>query len=132
MIKRFIQRFMFGRYGADHLGVCTFAVSLVLYALYMITQLIIFEMLAWFVLFLSIYRFLSRNTKKRRAENDRFITLLWPIKRKIKLLVQRFKDRKSHKYFKCPGCGNMLRVPRGKGRIRITCPKCGERFEGKT
>jgi len=75
---------------------------------------------------------LSRNIKRRRAENDRFLRYWWPVRTKASRSLSLARQRKTHKFFKCPGCGNTLRVPRGKGKLQITCPKCGERFSRKT
>ncbi len=132
MIRRFVERFMLGRYGADQLGVVLFTVSAVLYIVASVFGLRFLRMAAWFVLFFAMFRFLSHNITRRRAENDRFLTVFWPKKRRFQQKFGDFKERKQYKFFKCPACGNRLRVPRGKGRIRITCPKCGERFERKT
>ena len=79
-----------------------------------------------------MFRFLSRNIAKRRAENDRFLMFWGPFKQKVRRSIQKFRDRKNYKFFHCPACRNVLRVPRGKGKIQITCPKCGERFIRKT
>jgi ribosomal protein L37AE/L43A len=68
----------------------------------------------------AIFRSFSRNVYKRYQENHRFL-----------LFFDRLKDRK-HKIFQCPRCRQMVRVPRGKGKIAITCPKCRERFIKKT
>ena len=68
----------------------------------------------------SIFRMLSRNTYRRYRENRRFL-----------LLIDRFRDR-QHRYFDCPSCRQSVRVPRGKGKIAITCPKCREKFVRKT
>jgi hypothetical protein len=68
----------------------------------------------------AIFRSFSRQTYKRYQENRRFL-----------MLVDRIKDRRN-RYFECPRCRQIVRVPRGKGKIAITCPKCKERFIKKT
>ncbi|MBQ5503975.1 MAG: hypothetical protein IIT95_02655, partial [Oscillospiraceae bacterium] len=72
------------------------------------------------------------NIRKRRAENDKFIKYWWPFKTKAQNFFRRIKDSRKYKFFRCPSCKNRLRVPRGKGKIKVTCPKCGERFQKKT
>ena len=132
MIRNFIRNFMIGRYGPDHLGVAIILLSLALSLVHSFTRLSIILYIAYAIALLALFRILSRNITKRRAENDRFIRYWWPLKTKIKQSYTNFKQRKTHRFFKCPGCRNVLRVPRGKGRIQVTCPKCSERFPAKT
>lgn len=122
--KQALQRFMTGRYGTDKLNVCILAVG---FALCMTSIFIPFPWVrlgltscAYLLMFLALFRTFSRNTYKRYRENRRFI-----------LFFTRIKDR-SHRYFDCPKCHQPVRVPRGKGKIMITCPKCKERFQKKT
>ena len=75
---------------------------------------------AYALMFWAIFRTFSRNTYRRYQENRKFL-----------MLLDRIKDRK-HKHFSCPKCHRPMRVPRGKGKIAITCPKCGERFIRKS
>ena len=132
MIRSWFSAFMTGRYGPDHLGVVMVICAVILRVASAFKYLGFLSILAYFMILIAIFRMLSRNIQRRRAENDRFITIFWPIRRRAQLFVQRLKNRRSYKFFRCPACGNILRVPRGKGRVKITCPKCGERFERKT
>ena len=88
--------------------------------------------LAYVMIALAMFRMLSRNIARRRAENDKFIKYWWPVRMRISRGAANFKHRKTHKFLKCPGCANTLRVPTGKGTLQITCPKFGERFIKKT
>ncbi len=81
---------------------------------------------------LWIFRVFSRNVSKRQAENTRFEYRMQKIRRKVASLKQRWKDRKTFKYFRCPNCKQMIRAPRHKGKIRVTCSKCGHIFLTKT
>lgn len=132
MIKNWLRNFMVGRYGPDQLYMGLLILSLLLMVVAQITSLSFISIIAYLVLVIAIFRMLSRNIYKRRAENDRFLKVWWPVRQKITGIFKRKPDRKTHTYFKCPACKNVLRVPRGKGRIQITCPKCGERFQKKT
>jgi ribosomal protein S27E len=123
---------MLGRYGPDVLGVVILALATALYAVYLITKLYFLRIASYFVLLLCVYRMLSHNIHRRRAENDRFLSIFAPIKNRIKMELNKLRAKKDYKFLKCPGCGNTLRVPRKKGHIKITCPKCGERFSRKT
>lgn len=131
MIRNAMARFMYGRNGTDQLGLFTLALYLLLWIVQSITRwsfLIIFEYL---LLILLLFRILSRNLSKRRAENARFLQIVRPMKNRFLSRRARFKDR-EHRYFKCPNCGQQMRVPRGKGRITVHCRSCGATFEEKS
>ena len=132
MIKNFLRKFMTGRYGQDQLNIGLVIFSLFLYLIFGITRITPIVYISYVFLGLSIFRMLSRNLTRRRAENDKFIRYWWPIKTKIKRRITGLKSRRTHKFFKCPSCRNTLRVPKGKGKLQVTCPKCGERFFKKT
>ncbi len=132
MIRNWLRNFMIGRYGPDQLNMAMLIVSLVFYLLGGITRIGWLNLIGLFILIMTFIRMLSRNIAKRRAENDRFLRFWWPLRQKIKFQISKFRENKSYKFFKCPACHNVLRVPRGKGKIKITCPKCGERFSGKS
>ena len=123
-IRGWLLRFMEGRYGPDKLNsfLLWTAVILMVIGLFipnatvkLILMAVYYTLWGW-----SIFRMLSRNTYRRYRENRRFL-----------LLIDRFKDR-QHRYFDCPSCRQSVRVPRGKGKIAITCPKCREKFVRKT
>jgi len=126
------RNFMIGRYGPDQLYVALFAAAMAAGLLGSLTRLGFFMMLSYFILLIAVYRFFSKNILRRRAENDVFLRYLGPAKYRLRRTSERLKSSRTHKFFKCPNCKNTLRVPRGKGRIQITCPKCGERFEKNT
>ena len=123
-ISSFFRRFMEGRYGTDKLNntILTAALVLSIAALiipFKILDLII-HLVAYVLMFWAIFRGLSRNTYKRYQENRKFL-----------LFFDRLKDR-EHRYYDCPKCRQMVRVPRGKGKIAISCPRCREKFVRKT
>lgn len=128
----FLRNFMAGRYGPDHLNTALIIASLVISLLSRFVHLPILVYLSYILLGLAVFRMISRNIPKRRSENDKYLRYWWPIKQKIKKWFSKVKSHKTHKFFKCPSCKNALRVPRGKGKLQITCPKCGERFFKKT
>ena len=132
MIRNFLRNLMIGRYGPDHLNIAMIVVSLAFNLLNNIIKLVPMLYVSWLLLMLSIFRMLSRNVTRRRAENDKFITYWWPIRTKIGRDMANIKHRKTYRFLRCPGCGNTLRVPKGSGKLQITCPKCGERFIKKT
>jgi ribosomal protein S27E len=128
----FLRNFMAGRYGPDHLNTALIAVAFIIGLISSVVHVIFIVYLSYAILALAIFRMLSRNIARRRSENDRFLRYYAPIKQKLKAFILRQKERKTHKFFKCPSCRNILRVPRGKGKLQVTCPKCGERFIKKT
>ena len=131
-MKNFFRKFMQDRYGPDHLGVALIILSFIISVLYVIIGHFPLLFLSYFIFGLVLFRMLSRNIVNRRRENDIFIRYWWPIRTKIKRFIGNLKQRKTHKIFKCPACKNRLRVPRGKGKITVTCPKCTKKIPKKT
>ena len=127
----FLQRFMYGRYGVDPLSVFLMGLYLLLYALSIVFHNAILSWIGLLAAFWCIFRMLSHRIDKRRAENLKFMAVAGPAIRWVKLqrTIRRDKD---HRYFKCPNCGQQLRVPRGKGKVTINCRNCGVSFEEKT
>ena len=131
MIRNALQRFMYGRYGNDQFNLFLIGTYLVLYLLFVLTG---FAPLYWLSLVLiaySLFRLLSRNPARRRSENARFLSIVNPVLRWLRLRRTIHRD-KEHRYFKCPNCGQQLRVPRGKGKITVTCCGCGASFQEKS
>lgn len=123
-IRSGLQNFMRGRYGSDKLNTFLLIVGVVISILSMITGngivSFVLTLIAYFLMGLVIFRMLSRNTYQRYQENRKYLRI-W----------ERLKD-KEHKHFDCPRCRQPVRVPRKKGKIAITCPKCKEKFIRKT
>ena len=132
MIRNWLRRVMAGRYGPDQLYFALFITALIIGIVASATGLAVLSGISYVLLIIAIFRALSRNIYKRRAENDKFLRFWWPVKMWFKGRFTRVKSMKTHKFYNCPGCRNVLRVPRGKGKIQITCPKCGQRFVKKT
>lgn len=131
MIRNAIQRFMYGRYGTDQLNLALLILYLVLYLISALLRLEILYWLSLAVLFLLLFRTLSRNAARRRAENSKFLQVAGPVMRWWRFQRTVHRD-KEHRYFKCPNCGQQLRVPRGKGKITVTCRSCGASFEERS
>lgn len=119
-----LRRFMAGRYGTDKLNMVILGVALVIVIIYSFLPYSVWQLLLWALSYglmsWAIFRSLSRNTYKRYEENRKFLRV-----------IEQLKDR-QHRYFNCPRCRQRVRVPRGKGKISITCPKCREKFTRKT
>ena len=115
-----LQRFMYGRNGSDQFSWALVLMGVLLCVISSLTDIGLLYVVGYVPLVFAIYRMYSRNLEKRHQENVRFLNLL-----------TRLKDRQN-RYFSCPSCRQMVRVPRGKGRINIRCPKCGRQFIRKT
>ena len=119
-----LRQFMQGRYGSDKLNTAILIAGVVAYLLQMFIPSAYAKLLltavSYGLMIWAIFRCFSRNTYKRYQENRKYLRLL-----------DRLKDR-DHKYFECPRCRQTVRVPKGKGKIAISCPKCKERFIKKT
>lgn len=130
-VMRFLQRIMYGRYGSDQLNIFLLVVYLVLYFVAWVTGLGILSYLGLLAIIWALFRVLSRNIDRRRAENAKFLKLTAPVTGWIRLRRTIYRD-KEHCYFKCPNCGQRLRVPKGKGKITVTCRACGASFQEKS
>ena len=118
------RRFFMGRYGHDKLNVAILCVGLVFCVVSLFTSSkladTVCSLVCYATLILTMFRCFSKNTYKRYQENRRFL-----------LMIDAIKDR-DNRYYSCPKCHQTVRVPRGKGKIAITCPKCREKFIKKT
>ena len=132
-----LSRFMYGRNGVDRLGLTMIWAALLLDIINMLLREKpvvsgITGLVSGVLLFTALFRMFSRNLEKRRAENTRFMEKVWwPVSRRMAGARQQRMD-KEHRYFTCDRCGAVCRVPRGKGRIVITCPRCGGEIHGKS
>lgn len=119
-----MRNFMAGRYGNDKLNMYILGIGVIICLISMFIPVAVVNLLltvvSYVLMIWAIFRTFSRNTYKRYQENRRFL-----------LFLDRIKDR-DHKYFSCPKCRQPVRVPKGKGKIAITCPKCREKFIRKT
>lgn len=116
-----IRRFMSGRNGVDTLAWFWCILGLALNIIGSLTEMSVFVILAWIPLVMAFIRVFSRDTVRRYEENEKF-----------RQFFIRIKGRENFCYFKCPQCKTRVRVPRGKGKIKITCPSCRESFVKKT
>lgn len=134
MIRRFLFNFMQGRNGFDSVAKLAWCLTIVFMLLSLIPG--VFGLVCGsIVLVLIVYtwwRVCSKNVYKRSRENARYLEKTAALRMRLRDFKIRFSMRKQYKFFTCPTCHTLLRVPRGKGRIQITCSKCGNRFPGKT
>lgn len=130
-MRNFMQRLMYGRYGGDQLNRFLLILYFAFWLLAVVTGTEILSSVGLVCIFIAIIRMMSRRIDRRRAENARFLQLIAPVNRWLKLHRTMARD-KEHRYFRCPNCRQTLRVPRGKGKITITCRSCGTSFTEKS
>ena len=118
--KESFARFMYGRYGPDQLNNALLILGVALAVVGMLFSLPVLTVLSYLPLGYCLYRMFSRNVNRRRLENQKYMQQL-----------NRLRDRNS-RYYSCPRCHQTVRVPRGRGKINIHCPKCGNQFIKKT
>lgn len=126
-MKDKLQRFMWGRYGIDRFNRFLLAFAFICLILSML-GVGFFYAAATVLMGYAYFRIFSRNTDKRSAENQWY--LKWEMKVRGFFLKKRRQllQRKEYHIYKCPGCGQKIRVPRGKGKIAVSCRKCGAEF----
>ena len=114
--NRKAQQFMNGRRGPDDLAnLCVWvAVILAIVDVY------------------AVWRMCSKNVYARMSENDTFLRAMGPVRPWLQNPSRAAHELRTYKHVKCPSCGQKVRVPRGKGKLRVTCPKCHEKFEVKS
>lgn len=134
-MRNFFSRLMYGRYGSDALSMFLFTAGLVFYVLGKLVPVpllsTLFSLLGFVAMALTVFRMWSRDYGRRREENDRFVQFITPLVQNLQRKRAQMRD-KDHVYFRCPSCGQTLRVPKGKNRISITCRNCGTVFQKKT
>ena len=130
--KEFIYRFMYGRYGADEFSRFMLIFGGVLFVLYMLTGLEILYIFFMATVIYNCFRIFSRNTYKRQQELNAFYILKNKFNSKTSIYKRMWRERKTHRFFACPVCKTVVRVPKGRGKIEISCPKCNNKFIKKT
>lgn len=134
-VRQWFSRLMNGRYGSDQFGRFLSILSLILLVVGLILQNSMGTMLTWLAIVCLIYiyfRMFSKNTNKRYEENVRYLNIKGRVKGFFSRKIRRLKQQKDYRFIKCPKCGVTVRVPRGKGKIKISCPKCYNTFIRKT
>ena len=124
-------RFMAGRNGNDALNRFLLVCDLLLLLLSSLLRGPFF-LLALALLGYIYFRMLSRNVYKRQDENGRHLRAKYKLQSRLRLVGERWKQRRDYKFFVCPSCHATLRVPKGRGKIKIVCRKCGTSFTGKS
>ncbi len=131
MILQKLREFMYGRYGTDKLSLALVIGGFVFYTLYVFTRFRLLYLVSLILYGIALFRTLSKNIPARQKENRKFDEICWKAKNKWVGIRADFEERKNYKHFKCPSCGQKIRIPRGRGKVEIRCPKCSNRFVKK-
>ena len=134
-----LRNFMMGRYGLDQMTVGLLVGMMVFSLLSSLTWFLPFYFISLALMVWAVFRVLSRNTAARARENEKFLVFWNQVKKWWNGVRQWFgkqkrkwDDRKTNVYFRCPNCKKELRVPKGKGKLEVTCPLCRSKFIKKT
>ena len=130
--KNKMMQFMQGRYGADQMGQMLSAVSRVFLIISLFSRNQAWFLLAVIGIVYNYFRMFSKNISKRYAENQKYLKMTAGIRRKLASWKSQLAQRKIYHIYRCPGCKQKIRVPRGRGKIEIRCPKCNTRFVKKS
>ncbi len=132
ILRERFARFMYGRNGADSLSWFTLIVGVILMLLasffsrsFLVTLL---TLASYALLIYTLFRILSKNTAKRAQENAKYNAQVAVVKNWFNGQRRISDQRKDYHIYKCPTCKQKIRIPKGKGRIEIRCPKCNTTF----
>jgi len=131
-LKQKFMRFMQGRNGVDQLSQFLNIVVLILFVISLFVRWLPLYLLAIALLIYMYFRIFSRNIPKRSMENQKFCNLRYDLAIKKNKKKQEWEQRKIYRFYRCPMCNQKVRVPKGRGRICITCPKCRAEFVKKS
>ena len=132
-MKDKFYRFMQGRYGVDQFAKFTMGVALVSIVLAIFVNTgssagSLLDMLGLVAIVYTYFRIFSRNISKRAQENQKYLSATAKLRQRLNKEKKMMKQRKDYHIYTCPSCGQKVRIPRGKGKIEISCPKCHSKF----
>ncbi len=129
--EKFYQ-FIQGRYGVDQFSRFLTIAGIILMIISRFFGGFILDTLGFLMVIYAYFRMFSKNINKRYAENQKYLQYSSVFMRTLNGYKNSFSQRKTHRIFKCPSCKQKIRVPKGKGKIEITCPKCLSKFIRKS
>ena len=130
-MKEKFYRFMYGRNGADQFNQFLMTLAFIFLIISFFCSNF-FYLLALLLLIYCYFRMFSKNLYKRRVENSKYLQYEYKVRQFFNTQKRDFNQRKTHHIYKCPSCRQKIRIPRGKGKIEIRCPKCSTTFIKKS
>ena len=131
-MRSMLARALYGRNGFDSIARLCYTIGFVLLLINIFVQSNIIYFIWVALIGYSLFRILSKNISKRYSENQKFLSMTDVPRRYMNIAKLQWRDRATSRYYICGKCHQQIRVPKGKGRIEIRCPKCGERFIKRT
>ncbi|MBO7674417.1 MAG: zinc ribbon domain-containing protein [Atopobiaceae bacterium] len=130
-MERKLAEWLRGRNGTDELSTCALVLAVVLVGLNILLRSFVVSVIALVLMAYAWWRMSSKNLEARENENGVFVESLGPLRPWIRNPAKAMAEARAYKHIKCPECGQRVRVPRGKGKVRITCPKCRHTYEAR-
>ena len=127
-----LQQFMEGRNGNDEFSRATLMLALIMFLINIFVKTSFFYFIALVLVIYTYFRFFSRNTYARSRENEKYLEFTYKLRTMPAKMKKRQEQSKYYRFFSCPNCHQKVRVPKGKGKIQITCPKCRTTFIKKS
>ncbi|MGR1082791.1 hypothetical protein ACUYFE_01990 [Olegusella massiliensis] len=128
-LQQKINLWMQGRNGADTLSNTSIWLGIILYIIGLISHVAALNFIALVLVVYAFFRMTSRSLDARAKENKAFLKQVGPLRPWFKNPAAAWNEFRSYKHFKCPHCAQRMRVPRGRGKLRVSCPKCHHKFE---
>lgn len=126
-----IRNFMYGRYGIDDLYKLLLIICFILLVINMFLNNNIIRIIELLLIFIILYRSLSKNISRRKKENDKYLSIKNRIIKSFNYNKKKYEERNTHMYKKCPNCKQKIRLPLKKGKHTVKCPNCSYKFEVK-
>jgi predicted RNA-binding Zn-ribbon protein involved in translation (DUF1610 family) len=122
-------KFMKDRYGIDELYKFLLLICFVLIVINTFISNNIIRLFEVLLIVIIFYRYMSKNIKLRKKENDKYLEIKDKIIKLFDYNKKKYKDRNTHMYKKCPKCKQKIRLPLKKGKHTVKCPNCGNKFD---
>lgn len=126
-----LSDWMRGRNGVDEIVTLTLWIALVVIVINIFARNMVISLIAVALMVYAWFRMSSKDIARRADENQHFLTVVGPLGAWLRDPGKAWKEMRTYKHFQCPNCGQKVRVPRGKGKVRVTCPKCHTKFDAK-
>ena len=128
IMKEKLRRFMQGRYGVDELAIFLIGLSVLGMFLSRLVNNYSLYYMGLVLMIWSYFRVFSKNIYKCTSQNQKYLKLKAKATKPFEKQINLFKQRKTHHIYSCPNCKQKIRIPKGRGKVEVTCPKCHKKF----